>query len=98
MDTTIAVEIGNPASRTVTVHGDRFLIVLLNGKSVRTFTRAGVENISVGPGVTVTLELQFSVPGTNCSQEMRLDPNLAIQIGDRAINIDGVRFASPSPL
>jgi hypothetical protein len=94
VDTTLAIEVGNPLSSPVTVHRDRLLLKLSDGTVVRTYTPVAGEVMAVEGGVTVTFTLSFMVPRASCSQDMRLGSNSALVFRGQPVNIDAIRFVS----
>jgi hypothetical protein len=94
VDATVAIEVGNPTSSPVAVYRDRFVLVPSNGSTVRTYTPAAAEGMSVETGVTVAFTLSFMVRRASCSQQMRLEPDSALEFRGRPINIGAVQFVS----
>jgi hypothetical protein len=92
-DTTFVIEVGNPTVYPIAVHRDRLLLIPPDGSAIQTSTPEAVESMSVDSGETTTFTLQFLVPGSTCSQAMRLEPNSAIELRGKPINIGAVRFA-----
>jgi len=96
LDATFAIEVGNPSRVPLTVHPDRFALVVPDGTEVRTSTPEAAQSVAVESGTTSRLLLRFVANG-NCSQELRLVPTAAIEMRGRPINIDPVRFVPVAP-
>jgi hypothetical protein len=92
VETTLAIEVGNPTIYALAVHRSALLLIASDGSAVQTSTREAAENMVVENGATTTFTLQFRIPAVSCSQALRLEPNSAIELRGKPVNIGPVRF------
>ena len=97
LDVTFAIEVGNPTLDSLTVHRDRFLLMVSERTSVRTSSPDAVEPLAVESGTTGRFTLRYVAPGVSCTHELQLDPSSVLELRGREINVNAIRFVPVAP-
>ncbi len=97
IDATFAVEVGNPTAYPLVLHRSGFALAIPGRASVQTpVSQESAQPDSVEPGTTLRFELRFQAPGA-CTQEMELQPNAALELQGRPVQMSATRFVPVAP-
>jgi hypothetical protein len=97
LDATFAIEVGNPTYGTVVVHPSRMILVMPGEVAMRPTVVGAVDVVAVETGITSPFVLRFVAEGISCAQELRLEPNTALELNGQPIVIAPIRFVPGSP-
>ena len=96
LETTLAIEVGNPTPEPVTVHPERMILRAPGPIAPRTSQREDSQPAAVQGGSTQPFTVRFVAPGATCSQEIELDSSAALEWRGERVVLSPVRFVPVS--
>lgn len=95
LDLAVDLQLTNESENPVLVARDRFQLTERQGESTTPLKPLGAGTVTVLPGQTTLLPLEFQQDGQlDCHHELALDPGDAVQMGGKKIALAPIRFTA----